>query len=206
MLDIGYSFLFSVISVCFVVKLRGRVVTKKNNRRMKMNLKVARLFTIFGISIVTVLLFLNIVLVSCSKKGEDSPEVAQDWLTAVEKNTLSDYRDFIRGYPGLLVKELKPRIDACIFSEIRKRITSGKPEIIENEKSIPAVIFAKGAKVTIGSVITFGYKAFFSDPLDPLEFQGTAESTLYRSGRGVVILSDDRMYVYRMTIPENLFQ
>jgi len=91
-----------------------------------------------------------------------------------------------------------------LLEKIQKAVTSPNPEIIKEQRQIPVVIFANGARMKIGEA-KFGTTTIISDPSDPLKFRGTDKSTAYEGGGGAVILNGEKVYLYKLSLPQGLY-
>ena len=91
-----------------------------------------------------------------------------------------------------------------LLEKIQNAISSRSPEIHRNTKDIPVVVFGNGAKATIAmkDPMTMGSCVFISDPSDNLRFQGAADKTIYKGGRGAVVLEGKKLYLYHLTVSD----
>jgi len=91
-----------------------------------------------------------------------------------------------------------------LLEKIQNAISSPSPEIHRNTKDIPAVVFSNGAKATIAmkDPMTIGSCVFISDPSDNLRLQGAADKTIYKGGRGAVVLEGKKVFLYHLTVTD----
>lgn len=91
-----------------------------------------------------------------------------------------------------------------LLEKIRNAISSPNPRIQRNVSEIPIAVFGNGAKVTVGmkEPMTFGSCVFISDPSDNLRFLGAAGKTIYKGGKGAVVLEGNKVFLYDLTITD----
>jgi hypothetical protein len=91
-----------------------------------------------------------------------------------------------------------------LLEKIQKAVTSSNPEIYLNSKEIPAAVFGDGAKATIAmqEPIIVGSCVFITDLSNNLRFQGTMDKTIYKGGRGAVVMDGNKVYLYHLTVTE----
>ena len=91
-----------------------------------------------------------------------------------------------------------------LLEKIKNAISSPSPEIHRNVKDMPVAVFGYGAKVTIGmkEPATIMGCVFISDPSDNLRFEGGADKTIYKGGRGAVVLEGNKVYLYHLTVTD----
>ena len=129
-----------------------------------------------------------------------SQRTSQEWITRAAQQVVLA--------AGLLMLVGCGTSDAPPSSEllenIQNAISCPSPKIHRNSKDIPAVLFGNGAKVTIAmkDPMPMGRCVFISDPSDNLRFQGAADKTIYKGGRGAVVLDGKEVFVYHLTITD----
>lgn len=94
-----------------------------------------------------------------------------------------------------------------MLENIQNAVTSSTPEIIKGETHIPVLIAPNGGQITIGiDVATFGNAVVLSDLSDPLKLKGTANDTVITSGRGAIILNGEKIYLFKLSLPDDLYE
>ena len=93
-----------------------------------------------------------------------------------------------------------------LLKKIKTCIRSSDVKIYRNIEKIPLNWLTNGAKVTVkmeDPMFINPTATCVSDLTSPIQFQGGKNCTIYKGGRGAVILEGKNVYIYNLTVTEN---